>query len=258
MNEDYINDMISRPEKGETQSITIKPKQMKRQDEFKTVSQNPSKYFLEWKSDKGNFEYYDKETEQKIDVNLPFKFLTLKEMHTVKGWSDSSESAIWSNEVKYIGTEELKVRSFKGGEIATGLYKDIKNRVKDFGGHYVKSIYIMTEDGEIWNLQLKGSAVQQWGDFTQKTKSRLGDEWVEVTGADQRKKGSIKYSVPIFTFNTSLSEDEGEQADLAYATLETYIKDYLEDKAISNKVDEELDLVQDIVDENKIDNDLPF
>ena len=50
-------------------------------------------------------------------------------MHTVRGWSNSSESGIYSNEVQYIGQEELNVRSFKGGEIACGLWKDIKNKV---------------------------------------------------------------------------------------------------------------------------------
>ena len=222
---------------------------MSRTDEFKTESKNPSKYFLEWKSNKKTFEYYDKEAGVNVEVKLPFKFLTLKEMHTVKGWSDSSESAIYSNEVKYIGTEELNVRSFKGGEIAKGFYKDIKNRVKDFGGHYVKSIYIMTEDGEIWNLQLKGSTVQQWGEFTQKTRSRLSDEWVEVTEAEERKKGSIKYSVPIFMFNTSLNSEEGKTADKVYAALELYMNSYLDSKEVE-KADEEMELVKD--------DDLPF
>lgn len=208
---------------------------MSRKDEFKNENTNPAKRFLEWKSDKKTFEYYDKEKEERVAIKLPFKFLTLKEMHTVKGWSDSSESAIFSNEVKYIGTEELNVRSFKGGEIAKGLYKEIKNRVKDFGGYYVKSIYIMTEDNEIWNLQLKGSAVQQWGEFTQKTRSRLGDEWVEVVEAEERKKGSISYTVPVFKFNTSLTNDEGDKADLVYNTLETYINSYLDAKEVQEK-----------------------
>lgn len=199
---------------------------MSRASEFKNENPNPAQRFLEWKSENKCFQFYDKEAQQRVDVKLPFKFLTLKEMHTVKGWSDSSESAIFANEVKFIGTEPLNVRSFKGGEIAKGLYKDIKSRVKDFGGHYVKSIYIMTEDGEIWNISLKGSAVQSWGDFTQKSRSRLSDEWVVVEDAEERKKGSIKYTVPVFKYQTSLSKDEGTKADQVYATLKMYMDTY--------------------------------
>lgn len=208
---------------------------MSRKDEFKNENPNPAKRFLDWKSDNKCFSYYDKEKEERIEVPLPFKFLVLKEMQTVKGWNDASESAIYSNEVKYLSTEELNVRSFKGGEIAKGLYKDIRSKVIDAGGHYVKSIYIMTEDNEIWNLQLKGSAVSEWGEFTKKSKSRLFDEWVEVTEAEERKKGSIKYSVPVFMYNTSLTEDEGNKADEVYKTLEVYMNAYLDAKDVEEK-----------------------
>ena len=215
---------------------------MSRKGEFQNQNQNPAKRFLEWKSNDKTFSYYDKEKGANVSVKLPFKFLTLKELHTVKGWNDNSESAIYSNEVKFIGTEPLTVKSFKGGELAKGLYKDIRSRVKDVGGHYVKSIYIMSESGEIYNLQLKGSAVQMWGDFTKKTRSRLSDEWVSVTGADERKKGSIEYSVPIFKYGQSLCEDDCKNADEVYAVLDMYIQTYLAGKAIDADTPPEIDV----------------
>jgi len=199
---------------------------MSRREEFQNQNPNPAQKWLEWKSEKKCFEYYDKEASKKVEVKLPFKFLTLKEMHVVKGWEDNSQSGITSNEVSYIGTQPLKVRSFKGGEIAEGLYRDIKLRVKDHGGYYVKSIYVMTEEGEIWNVQLKGSAVQEWGEFTKKSKSRLPDEWVVVEGADERKKGATKYHVPVFKYATSLSKDEDSKAEKVYATLKMYMDNY--------------------------------
>lgn len=201
-----------------------------RKSEFQNENPNPAHRFLEWKSEKKCFSYYDKEIQKNVEVPLPLTFLTLKEMHTVKGWNDASESAIFSNEVKYIGNETLNVRSFKGGDIAKGLYKDIRTAVKDAGGHYVKSIYIMTKDGEIWNVQLKGSAVQSWGEFTNKSRTRLSDEWVTVYDAEDRKKGRINYTVPLFKFDTSLSTDEGSIADQVYATLDMYMKAYLASK----------------------------
>jgi len=197
-----------------------------RKSEFQTSSPNPATKFMEWKSDNKSFAYYDKEKGENITVSNGFKFLTLMEMHTVKGWNDASESGIYANEVKFIGKEEIEVKSFKGGKIAKGLYKDIKHDIAAAGGHYTKSIYAMLQDGTIVNFQLKGSAVKEWGDFTQKTRSRLTDEWVEVTGANALKKGKINYSTPIFKFNTSLNEEEGKLADAAYDTLESYMARY--------------------------------
>ena len=145
----------------------------------------------------------------------------------MKGWNDATESGIYSNEVKWISKDELIVKPFKGNEIARGLYKDIKEKAKAAGGHYVKSIYIMLEDGEIANIQLKGAACQTWGDFTAKSKTRLVDEWVSVVGFDEAKKGSVKYTTPKFGYLASLDGAEADLADEAFNTLEAYLKSYL-------------------------------
>lgn len=197
---------------------------MPRSDEFKGGSSNPAKYFLEWKSDEKCFSYYDKEKSENKLVKLPFKFLVLKQMNAVKGWHDKSGSGIFSNEVSKISEEPITVKSFKGGKIAEGYYKDIKQTIKDAGGHYVRSIYIMTEKGEMLNLQLKGAAVKGWGDFTEKAFKRLEDEWVSVVDALEDKKGSIKFSIPVFQFSGSLTKDQGAKADEQYETLVDYLK----------------------------------
>ena len=85
----------------------------------------------------------------------------------------------------------------------------------------------MLEDGSLANLQLKGSAVQKWGEFTQKTRNRLPDEWVQVTKAIEGKKGAVKFFTPDFSFERSISDAEAVQADEAFNILETYLKAYL-------------------------------
>jgi hypothetical protein len=85
----------------------------------------------------------------------------------------------------------------------------------------------MLEDGTLANLQLKGSAVQQWGEFTNKNRTRLPDEWVLVKTTKDGKKGAVKFSMPEFTFEKSLSESEMVMADEVFNTLETYLKSYL-------------------------------
>jgi hypothetical protein len=198
-----------------------------RRQAFAQPQSNPSTKFIEWKSNDKCFSYYDKEEQKNISIPLPFKFLVLDELHTIKGWNDATSSAIYSNEVKFISKETLTVKPFKGNEIAKGLYKDIKEKIVAAGGHYTKSIYIMLEDGSLANIQLKGSAVQKWGDFTQKTRNRLPDEWVQVASALDGKKGAVKFWTPEFTFLKSLSESEMDLADEAFNILETYLKAYL-------------------------------
>jgi hypothetical protein len=201
--------------------------QSNRKQAFAQPQSNPSQKFLKWKSNDKCFEYWDKEEKKNVTVSLPFKFLVLDEMHTISGWNDATSSGIYSNEVKYISKEVMTVKPFKGNEIARGLYKDIKDKVNAAGGHYMKSIYIMLEDGTIANIQLKGSAVQAWGEFTQKSRARLSDEWVEVSSAREGKKGAVKFYVPEFKYNKSLTEKESGQADLVFNVLEAYLKAYL-------------------------------
>ena len=198
-----------------------------RKQAFAQPQSNPATMFIEWKSNDKAFEYYDKETQKKVSIPLPFKFLVLDELHAVKGWNDATSSGIFSNEVKFISKEIMTVKPFKGNEIAKGLYKDIKEKVVAAGGHYVKSIYIMLEDGTLANLQLKGSSVQAWGEFTQKTRKRLPEEWVIVKTAKDGKKGAVKFSIPEFAFERSLSDAENEQADACFDILEAYLKAYL-------------------------------
>lgn len=198
-----------------------------RRQAFAQPQSNPATKFFDWKSNDKCFSYYDKEQQTSVQVPLPFKFLVLDELHAIKGWNDPTSSGIFSNEVKLISKETMTVKPFKGNEIAKGLYKDIKEKVQAAGGHYVKSIYIMLEDGTLANIQLKGAAVQKWGEFTQKTRNRLPDEWVVVDGVIDGKKGAVKFYTPDFKFLKSLSETESEMADDCFNTLENYLKTYL-------------------------------
>ena len=194
---------------------------------FAGGSKNPATKFLDWKSDQKGFSYYDKGLSENIEVSLPFKFVFLDELSTVKGWHDASNSGIFSNEVKYLSKEPMTVKAFKGGEIAKGLYNEIKDRVKNAGGHYSKSIYIMTEDGELANIQLKGSATQQWGEFVKANKNSITRTWVNVATATESKKGKVVFSVPNFTIGADIEDIDAKNADDKFDELEAYLKTYL-------------------------------
>jgi len=198
-----------------------------RKQAFAQPMTNPSTRFMEWKSNDKSFSFYSKADEKELHQTLPFKFLLLDELHTIGGWNDSSESRIFANEVKFIGKQEITVKAFKGGVLAKGLYSAIKDQAKNAGGHYLKSIYIMLEDNSLANIKLKGSAVKEWGDFTQANRAALSGQWIEVNGAVEAKKGSIKYSTPEFTLGKILTPNEESDADACFDVLEAYLKAYL-------------------------------
>lgn len=189
-------------------------------------SSNPTTKYLEWKSNDKAFSYYDKATGQNVKLELPFKFLFLEHYHTVKGWNDASESGIWANEVYYIGSEPMTVRAFKGGELASGLYKDIKAKVQQAGGRYHRSIYVMLEDGSLANISLKGAGVKEWSDFMEVNKNLTDNQWVEVNDAKEAKKGSVKYSTPNFTIGKNLTAQQSASADNTARELQTYMNEY--------------------------------
>jgi len=196
---------------------------MGRESEVVSASKNPAKYFLEWKSNGKVFSYYDKDKAANFEIKLPFKFLFLKQMATVKGWHDQSSSGIYSNEVANTSEQPLNVKSFKGGPIVSGLYKDIKNTVAAAGGFYHRSVYLMTEKGALLNLSLKGTAVAEWNEFCKSNLSKMNSQWVTVSGARDGKKGSVNYSVPVFELSAQVTPEQGAAADVLYDSLVEYI-----------------------------------
>lgn len=197
---------------------------------------NPAQKFLQWKSDKQCFEYYDKAKEENVEVKLPLNIVILEHYHTVKGWDDATESGIYSNEVFAIGTDELTVKSFGGQKgnartLAKGLYKDIKNEVKSQGAHYCRSIYAVSADQELINISLKGSGVSAYSDFVNNVLNgdqNFDKQWIKITEAKEMKKGKVSYSVPVFEKGKAINDKSKLQpfAD----TLQDYMVKYTGDK----------------------------
>jgi len=207
----------------------------------KSVSSNPTSKYLEWKSNDKAFSYYDKEAGQNVKIELPLKFVFLQHYHTVKGWNDASASGIYSNEVFYIGSEPMTVRSFKGGVLAEGLYKDIKSNIVNAGGKYHRSVYVMLEDGTIANLSFKGAVVREWSDFMEANRSLTDAQWIEVKEAREEKKGSVKYSVPSFKMGPALSKQDSSNADSVASSLKSYLDGYFNKKEEVTSGEVELD-----------------
>jgi len=207
----------------------------------KSTSSNPTSKYLDWKSNDKSFSFYDKEAGENVKVGLPLKFVFLQHYHTVKGWNDASQSGIYSNEVYYIGSEPMTVRAFKGGTIAEGIYKDIKQDITNAGGKYHRSVYVMLEDGTIANLSFKGAVVREWSDFMEANKNLVDNQWIEVNSAKDQKKGSIKYSTPEFTLGANLNAKDSAQADSVASELKNYLDTYFNKEEAQEPEEVELD-----------------
>jgi len=204
-------------------------------------SSNPTTKYLEWKSNDKSFSFYDKSKGENVKVELPFKFIFLQHYHTVKGWSDASGSGIYSNEVYFIGSEPMSVKSFKGGVIAEGLYKDIKPSITNAGGKYHRSVYVMLEDGSLANISFKGAVVREWSIFMENNANSCDVKWVEVNTATEQKKGSVKYTTPDFTLGASISKADSVKADKVAGEFQEYISSYLKKDEVVEADPVELD-----------------
>lgn len=170
---------------------------------------NPVVRYYTFSGSTGTLSYYDKETEQKIEVTDPFVFIPTDEKNMIEGYDSKKEMGFRSNEVNSTLKEELIVRWNSGQILTQGFYSDIKDKVKAQGGKYTKSIYGITKiDGE-WqmiNLRFKGAAFSAWLNFdNQKTGGVLGLT-IAITKGEQKKTGSILYFEPKFVAKVTPSD----------------------------------------------------
>lgn len=202
---------------------------------------NPSTRWFEWSGgDDGGFvRWYNKESETTEKGQGAFTFLLLDELSTIKGWHDPSGSSIYANEVRDTRQDVFVVRSFKGGEIASGIYANIRDRVKAYGGHYCASIYIAIKEGSdlrIANLSLKGAAAGAWMEFKRSAPTKKNEDGkslkayfvdaIKIDGYEQLKKGSTVYRIPKFSL-VPVSESTNHQAVALDTELQTFLSDYL-------------------------------
>jgi hypothetical protein len=197
---------------------------MARSDAYAGVVQSPVKKYLSWSSNEKCFTYWDKETKQDKKLELPIKFIHYDEMATVKGWHDASGSAIYANEVKSTKAEDLHVRAFKSKmPIAEGLYQDIKPAVNAAGGSFHLSLYAEL-NGEVVNFSFKGSGLGAWSEFAKDNRKSFLGNYINVTGAQEEKKGSVKYTIPVLVIGDAIEDSVKPSADKKYDELVAYFK----------------------------------
>lgn len=193
-------------------------------------SPNPSTRWFEWNGEAGTIRYYDKDKKKNIDVALPFTFLLLDELGSVRGWHESSQSGIYANEVRDTRQDVLVVKAFKGGTLATGLYKDIKDRVNTAGGGFVSNCYIAFKSNGhglvLGSVRFKGAALGAWMEFRKANRAELWEKAVEITGYTEGKKGRVIFRVPTFGLKAASADTQRIAVDLDKA-LQAFLDGYL-------------------------------
>lgn len=193
---------------------------------------NPAVRWFEWNGEHGNVRYYDKPEQKNVDVPLPFTFLLLDELASVRGWHEASESGIYSNEVRDTTKDVLVVKTFKGGTLAEGYYKVIKDRVNTQGGKFNANCYIAAKvDGvlSICSLRFKGAALASWMEFRKAHRSALYEQAVRITGKTEGKKGRVVFNVPTFDL-ADVTPETNKQATALDIILQAWMDGYLKRK----------------------------
>lgn len=217
-------------------------------------AKNPATLFLDFKSDghkKPVFAFFDKEKfdgytedevknfkkqydESEIDelpwnvkLQLPLKVQFLEHFSTVQGWSDSNGCSIYANSVVYLNTQPFTVKLAKGGKIlAEGLYNDIKGVVNGSGGKFSKAIYAIDNQGRTICIIFKGAALASYSAFMDKVNpEQLENRWLVISDFEKKKKGSIKYTTPVFELGDTFTSDEFKLADEQYKEVKKWYVD---------------------------------
>jgi hypothetical protein len=199
--------------------------------------QHPCERWFQWNGEHGTIGYYDKEAANdkggkgaNISVPLPVAFIVLDRMATVKGWHDASESGIHANEVRDTTREPMVVKAHKGGVLAQGFYKDIKDRVASVGGHYVANIYVAYKDTDqqlhIGSIQFKGASLGSWMEFEKAHRKAIWEKAVRITGSVEGKKGKVVFKTPVFTL-AEVTPETNAAAIALDKELQEYLDAYL-------------------------------
>lgn len=199
---------------------------------------NPANKFFEWNGENGGFKYYNKEKKETIAVPLPFTFIVLDCLATIKGFDDDAKSGFWSNEVRDVSKELLTVRN-KQGICSTGIYKDIIETKVLKGAKFCQSVYIAYYEGrdlQIGNIQMVGACLGAWFEF--KKAHKIYDIAVSVASFTDEVKGKTEYKAPVFSAK-AVTAETNEQAIELDKELQDYLGKYFARRSAPVEVEPE-------------------
>lgn len=195
---------------------------------------SPAQHFMSWQGSTGQLTWYNKETKTNVPVKLPFKFMVLDQLATIKGYNKPAKAGYWSNEVRNTRKEELIVR-LGNQTVYVGMYKNKQGTVQvPKGADYTQSVYIAHKIGDqyvLGNINMKGSSRSAWFEFTGSCKPENGT--VTMLKGDVQTAQTGDFYPPIFTYNTSTDEE-----NVVAVKLDTELQVYLSQYFAAAQVDQ--------------------
>lgn len=206
---------------------------------------NPATAWLEWKGKDGHLQYWDKQKEENVIVKLPFTFILLDRLATVRGFNKKLQSGIYSNEVRDTRSDPFVVKLFKGGIVAEGVWQDIKDRVtsRSMGGVFALNCYIAAKEGDnklgIAAIQMSGCALGPWFEFEKEHSKAVENpndpggrkiqeyyaKAITITQGQRNEDGDIKFTPPVFSLK-DISKESNAQAIALDKELQQYLTGY--------------------------------
>lgn len=134
-------------------------------------NKSPIKKYIEYKAGAGVFRYYDKSSEDYVELDSIEKLIILDVRYSITGFNSEHKAGIVSNMVSSLG-DELSVCVYKNRkkiDIVDGFYTDIKTEIREADGKFTQNVIGLLDLGdgnELVNVQLSGAGNSSWISFT--------------------------------------------------------------------------------------------
>lgn len=208
-------------------------------DERKTI-ENPTSIRIEWKSEVTSFAFFKKgsaESEKGEIVKLPqITFIPVQLAFRIGGYNNDKDCYLYSNTFTDFKTHIVTVKYAKGsGVVASGLYADIKEKIKGNDGKFQNVLYsVITHvngkelpEPKYVEIIIAGAASAGLQNANQSIFSLIGKS-ITHTGHSQEKNGGIKYNAPTFEI-LPIEKEKLPIHVLEFAQkVQGYFKEYIE------------------------------
>lgn len=161
----------------------------------------------------GKFSMSNDDSDDFNDVKLPFHFILLdanafriKGKNIQKGWEIKSDLA--HQKLAPFVKVTYKDKQGFSGDIASGNWSDIKDKVNEQQGRFNQVLYAAKPNGDMVTLTLRGKGYFAWLDFLKKNKDvgqksndpavKFANHYFSITGLAKSKSDFGESFVPVF------------------------------------------------------------
>lgn len=210
----------------------------------KNYAVHPCKVFLYVDYNNKTIKGWDSEKKEKTELNLSTPFIFVGNTLGIGWWDKDNKVKLYSNEINDMKTEWLEVFEWINKErevVASGMWSDIKDDVKRKGWMLQTNIYAITEDGNIFDLQ-----VSWWAMFDIVWQlQKLGEKVVKISWIEEKENNGFKFKSLKIEQTGEVSKEMKETLKQTQNDFDTYFDEKKEELEISynNKKKQDEDIL---------------